>query len=485
MKNGPFSILACWLLGGWAIALLWGTYGCASIGAPTGGPKDTIPPELVRVVPENFTPNFKSKTIVFNFSEYVELNQVFEKLIINPPLDKFPQVDRKLSTVTVRIKDTLEPNTTYSWRFDGVIRDVNEGNPLGDLTYVFSTGPDFDSAAFSGRVISAETGKVDTTLLVILHRDLSDTAVKKLKPRYVTKLDGKGFFRFNYLAPGRYNVFALKDDGMKRYSDSTNPFAFHNDVIEVSDDTPPVEMLFFTVDGEVKSKEKDEAAEEAAKKREEEAAKRPIQVRPEFSSGGTHDMLQDLTLQLSKPLADFDSSLVFFGDTTFKPLGPFRIFPDSLGKTLTVSFNWKLDTWYQLIFPKESMTDSAGKALAKSDTIRFKTKGESDYGSVKIELDGLDFEKNPVLIMLEANKIYKRIPLTGRVFTDKLFKPGEYEIRLLLDDNKNGKWDTGDYNTKRQPERNLDIPQKITVRGNWENEFKIDINAATSEGEEE
>jgi hypothetical protein len=484
MNKKALQQFLVWLVGGTAMAALYGSYGCASIGSPTGGAKDTIAPTLVKALPENYTPNFKSKTITLNFDEYVELNSVFEKLIINPPLDKFPLIDRKLRTVNIRIKDTLEPNTTYSWRFDDVIRDVNEGNPLADFTYVFSTGPNFDSANFSGRVLDAETGKIDSTLIVMLHRDLSDTAVAKLKPRYVTKLDGKGFFRFTYLAPGTYNVFALKDEGMKRYTDSTMLFAFHDSTIVVSENTTPVEMLFFRAK-EPESQVAGAPADPATPKPVgEEGDKKPRNLLIRNVSG-PHDILEDLSLQLSSPAVSFDSSLVIFSDTLGKPITGYTIGPDTSGKHIVISHAWKLETWYQLIFKPGFATDSTGKTLAKEDTLRFQTKAERDYGALKMEFAGLDFEQNPLLQWMTAGKIVKTIPLTGPSYINKLFVPGDYEIRIVLDANKNGKWDTGDYWTKRQPERTLAITKRINIRGNWENEFTIDVNAKEDPDTEE
>jgi hypothetical protein len=473
--------LCYWLLAGYAIAALAGSYGCANIGAPTGGPRDSTAPVLLKMSPENFTPNFKYKTITLNFDEYVDLNNVFENLIINPPLSKFPQIDRKLRTITIKIKDTLEANTTYSWRFNDVIKDVNEGNPLGEFTYVFATGPKFDSASFAGRVISAETGKIDSTLIVLLHNNLSDTAVQKNQPRYVTKLDGKGFFRFTYLAPGAYNIYALKDDGMKRYSDTTSPFAFYNMPIEVSDSTEPVELLFFRAAEEEREAAKPTSATTIKKKpaEEEQEEKKPkrLTVRPVLGIAGAHDVLENLKLDFSSPLESIDSARIFFTDTSMKSVGAYTLSRDTTPNLLILKHAWKMDSWYQLIFTEGAATDSTGLTFTKSDTLQFKTKGEKDYGSVKLNLTGLDFTKQPVLQWLESGKVVKRIPLTGNTYFEKLFKPGDYEISILLDANQNGVWDTGNYRLRQQPERVLNIPQKISVRGNWENEFNIDINA--------
>ena len=481
MKPNSLFVLLYWILGSAGIAGLLGSYGCASIGSPMGGAKDTISPTLIKASPANFTPNFKNRTIELVFDEYVELNSVFEKLVINPAMEKFPLIDRKLRTVTIKIKDTLEANSTYSLRFDDAIRDVNEGNPLGNFTYVFSTGDKFDSASFSGRVLDAETGKVDSTLIVVLHNNLADSAIEKLKPRYITKMDGKGFFHFNYLAPGKYNVFALKDEGVKKYNDSSLAFAFHNSVIDIKDSTAPVEMLFFKAKiREDKRTERVAEPENTVKKPtsdEEEEEGKKLNYRTDFGNSGSLDIFDTLRIKFQKPIRTFDSSKILFSDTLYKPFVGYSLKLDTTAKELSLHYKWKLDTWYQLVFLKGFAADSSGISNLKNDTIRFKTKEEADYGSIKLEFAGLDFTQNPVLVMLENSKIVKSFPLKGKIFTDKLFKPAEYEIRILLDRNKNGVWDTGDYWKKLQPERVLAIEKKINVKANWDNEFLSDINA--------
>src|SRR5690349_19334628 len=143
--------------------------GCANIIAPTGGPKDTLPPVLVSVNPKDSALNFTGKRVTFTFNEYVQLANQTENLVFSPTPTVTPQIDAKLRTITVRIKDTLDPNTTYTIQFGNAISDINEGNVLRNFTYVFSTGNRLDSNTFRGKVLMAETGKVDSTLIVMLH----------------------------------------------------------------------------------------------------------------------------------------------------------------------------------------------------------------------------------------------------------------------------------------------------------------------------
>ena len=136
-----------------------------------------------------------------------------------------PQISSNLRVVTIKLKDTLQPNSTYYIQFGNAIRDVNEGNVAKDFSYVFSTGDHIDSMTLSGRVLMAETGKADSTLLVLLPR--FDGAVQTRKPDYATRVKSDGSFSFSYLPDANVKVYALKDgDGSKTYNSSTEIFAF-------------------------------------------------------------------------------------------------------------------------------------------------------------------------------------------------------------------------------------------------------------------
>src|SRR6266487_781689 len=157
--------------------------GCAQIVAPTGGLRDSIPPVLVTANPKQGTINFTGNRITLSFNEYVIIDQLRENLLVSPTPKKDPNIDYKLKTVTIKLRDTLEPNTTYTINLGNAIRDLNENNPIKNFTYVFSTGKVIDSLEFSGNVQLAETGKTDSTLLVLLYKNLEDSAVIKEKPR--------------------------------------------------------------------------------------------------------------------------------------------------------------------------------------------------------------------------------------------------------------------------------------------------------------
>ena len=148
---------------------------------------------------------------------------------------------------------------------------------------------------------------------------------------------------------------------------------------------------------------------------------------------------------------------------------------DTTLKKVTVTNKWLPDSSYRLIVSKDVGSDSTGLVLAKSDTIRFRTKSETDYGSLKINFTNFDKSKNPVLQFVRNSEVVKSYALTIPTWSAALFEPGEYELRILYDDNQNTLWDAGNYAKKLQPEKVYSISQKLNIRANWENERDIQL----------
>ncbi|MES2774111.1 MAG: Ig-like domain-containing domain [Bacteroidota bacterium] len=440
---------------------------CANIIPPTGGPRDSFPPVLVKAMPEEATRNFNGKTITLQFDEYVEVQNAFENVLVSPAQEKFPQVDYKLRTVTIKLKDTLEPNTTYSFQFGDAIKDINEGNVLKDFSYVFSTGNTIDSLHLEGTVQVAETGKTDSTLLVVLYNKFYDSAVAKEKPRFITRLDGKGRFKFNFLPPGTYNLFAFKDEGFKKYNSNKTMFAFADAPVNIGAENKPVDLLAF-----VGEKEEPKAARATAANTKETKDDKRLKFQLNLQNG-SQDLLEDLVVSFGKPLSNFDSSKIILTDTLYNQIKGYRLVLDTSKKTLSLQYPWQKDQYFKLQVLKDAATDTSGNIIARGDTIKFKTRPEDSYGSIMVRFTGLDMKRNPVLQWLQGDDVFKSYPLTGPEWRARLFEPNSYGMRILYDDNKNGIWDTGDYWKKKQPEKVIAIDQKFNVRANWDNEFTV------------
>jgi len=444
--------------------------GCANIIPPTGGPRDSLPPMLVKVTPPDSSKEFNSKKIVFTFDEFIDQPQdITKNLVISPNYTIPPTIEPKLRTLTVTLKDTLEPNTTYYINFGDAIKDINEGNVLHNFSYIFTTGNTIDTLQLGGKVILAETGGIDTTLTVMLHRSAEDSAVSNENPRYITKLDGKGNFQFRYLPAGTYYIYAVKEP-RGRYSDR-DLFAFADSAVQIRPGTPPVTLYAY-----IENKQQPAPTFSFSGNR---TGTKPEDRRLKFTttlSAGTQDLLSDLTLNFDQKLKTLDTTkLQLSTDSSFIPAtGSWQM--DSLQKKLTLKTNWKENTLYNLILDKEFAEDSLGRKLLKTDTLHFTTKKQSDYGSIKIIFNNLDLSQNPVLQFSQNNQVIKTFAMTSNEMYQALFNPGEYEISILFDKNKNGKWDPGQfYGGRRQPELVRPLNKKIMIRPNWDNEYEITL----------
>ena len=438
---------------------------CAQIGAPTGGLKDTIAPVVVKTSPQNNALNFDGKTITVTFDEYVELQNTGENVMISPLPKKQPFINYNLKTVTVKLKDTLLPNTTYTIDFGNAIKDVHEGNVLKNLRFSFSTGDHLDTLKLKGKILLAETNKPDSTIFAYLYRNLSDTAIQKLRPDYIARTNGKGEFEFVNLPNVAFRVYALKDgDGSKTYNSKSEYFAFTQDMVHPSTtDSLALQLNAFAVE---------KPTEETR------SQKPPPDKKLRLSTsitGGKQDLLEPLTISFNNPLKPFDSSVIKLTDTAFRKITGYTIKVDSTRSQFRFTYNWKPESQYILVVPKEGIEDSSGLTRNNADTIRFETKREYDYGRVTLRFSNLDLSRSPVIQFTEGDNVKYSFPLSSIEWTNKRFPPGEFGIRILYDENQNGVWDTGNYEKKRQPEKVIALDLKLQVRADWDNEREIKL----------
>lgn len=449
--------------------------GCANIIPPEGGLKDSLPPVLLKVVPRDSSVKFGGGRINFTFDEYIDLDNFTQNAIISPVPKVMPNASRKLNTLSVRLRDSLEPNTTYSINFGKSIKDVNEGNVMKDFTYVFSTGPYIDSLTLSGNVLLAETGKIDTTLIVILHKKSEDSAVIKERPRYMTTLNNKGNFTFHNLPPGTFYVYALKDDSRTyRYQNAKQLFAFADSPVIVRESTPQVILYAYA---SIKDGATGAATTATTSGQKGTSADKRLKFQTNLKNGKSQDLLQSFNFLFERPLRRFDSSKVSFTtDSTYEPVTDYSWSIDSTKKKLALNYSWQENTLYHFIIQKDFATDTLGHELLKADTISFRTMKTAEYGKLGIRFRNLDLSQNPVLQFVQAGEVVSSIPITGNTLSEDIFLPGEYDLRLLNDVNRNGVWDPGIFFGKhKQPEIAKPIDRKLTIKANWDNEFEIKL----------
>lgn len=440
--------------------------GCANIIPPSGGPRDTLPPRLLTVTPHDSTLNFNSNRIVFTFDEYVDLQEVQNNLLFTPTFEMNPEVSVRSKTVTVRFRDSLLPNTTYLLNFGNAIRDINESNPLRNFMYTFSTGSSLDTVTLSGKVILAENGKADSTLIVMLHRNLTDSAVIKERPVYVARVDAAGNYRFRNLPRDTFALYALGDAGtIRRYQNKTQYFAFANEPV-VTGTTRGLTLYAY----KEQQTPGTAPASTPAPNRNSANAERRLRYTP---GSGNVDLGSAFTLTFQTPLRRYDSAQMHLStDSSFTRV-PFATVLDSTRTKLAIQSQWLEGTQYNLILEQNFAEDTAGRKLLKSDTLKFSTKRLTDYGTLRLRIRNIDTARKPVVLFVQNGQTVFSAPISTGVFISRQFNPGDYELRILYDENGNGQWDPGQFfGAKRQPEIVVPVTQNISVKAAWDNEFE-------------
>lgn len=184
---------------------------CAQPVAPTGGPRDTDPPVIIRSEPENGSVNFDATEIRIWFDEFIQVRGLSQQFLSSPPFKKVPETRVRGKSLIIRFDEELRINTTYTLFFGDAISDFTEGNPLSNFRYVFSTGPVLDSMLLSGKVLNAYDLKPEKEVFVMLYDIYEDSIPYQERPYYISRTNDKGEFNFTNLRDMPYKIFALRD----------------------------------------------------------------------------------------------------------------------------------------------------------------------------------------------------------------------------------------------------------------------------------
>lgn len=204
--------------------------GCARMGHPDGGWFDDDPPVVIGSHPADQSTNVSAKKISIYFNEYIKLEDAANKVIVSPPQLEMPEIKAAGKRIVVELQDSLKENTTYTIDFSDAISDNNEGNPLGNYTYSFSTGDQIDTMEVSGYVLDASNLEPVKGILVGLYDDLADSAFKTKPMLRVSRTDSRGHFVVKGVAPGTYRAYALKDaDGNFSFNQKSEMIGFNHE----------------------------------------------------------------------------------------------------------------------------------------------------------------------------------------------------------------------------------------------------------------
>lgn len=512
---------------------------CAKRGSITGGLKDTIAPVLKSSYPKNFNTNFKGNEIKLTFDEYIKLKDLKKQLIISPPMKNEPLI---LPTsvgkfITIKINDTLQPNTTYSFNFGQSIEDNNEGNPLNQFKYVFSTGASIDSLAISGTVKDAYTKDVESFVSVMLYEvndKFKDSVVYKEFPRYITNtLDSLKTFKLENLKAGKYLLVAMKDYGSNnKFNANKDKIAFKKQFITIPNDTvfelklfkevlpfkaqKPIQVtgnrLLFPYEGKtngIKLTLKNKGTElpiivtKSPKKDSLQIWFKPIKpdslnlavskgkynknytfkikeqkkdtLRISAMQSGLLNYREQFTLESATPLTKFDNSKIKIINKDSVAVA-FTTKYDEFNQKLSFDFKKEHSQNYTFKILPGALTDYLEKT---NDTLiyRLSTKPIEEYGNLKVNLQNVSHFPVMVELTNQTGEVVATEYSEGNTKIEFNFiEPSLYSLRAIYDDNKNKEWDSGSYLEKRQAEEVIYLSKEIDVRANWDIDQVFDLS---------
>ena len=218
---------------------------CASIGNPDGGLFDVTPPKVVSSSPGYRSTQNERKKISILFDEFIKLENANEKVIVSPPQIEPANIRADGKKVKITLYDSLLANTTYTIDFSDAIQDNNEGNPMGNYTFSFSTGEEIDTMEIAGTVLNAQDLEPIKGILVGLYpadSTFNDTLLTNTPFLRVSRTNGSGRFSIKGVKNGSYRAFALKDaDGDFLFNQKSEMIAFDT-TIHTTSCKPDVRM---------------------------------------------------------------------------------------------------------------------------------------------------------------------------------------------------------------------------------------------------
>lgn len=511
---------------------------CAKRGTITGGAKDTLAPVLKVSIPKNYSTNFNNNEIKLKFDEYVKLKDVNKQLVVSPPMNSQPDISPMGSSkeITIKIKDTLLPNTTYSFNFGQSIQDNNEGNPYPQFKYVFSTGSQIDSLAVEGSITDALQKKADNFVSVMLYEvneKYNDSVIFKQKPRYITNtLESGSNFKIENVKAGNYVLIAVKDlNANFRYDPQSDKIGFHKEVISVpSSDKYELKLFkqkpaFKTFPPTQVSGNKAVLGYEGKQKDLKVSLKSGNVIVPSVltkvekkdslqiwfpkmkvdslylsatkgnyskeyyfkikdkkndtlgfsaSHNGLIHFREMFSLTASTPVKNIDESKIVFKNKDSLAV-PFKVEYDDFNQKLNFIFKKEPSEKYVIHIAPSAFTDLFETKNGKLD-YKLETKSLAEYGNLTVRLENV--EQFPLIVELTNEKG----DIQASAYTEKdsvinfeSLVPAKFQMRVIYDDNKNAEWDSGDFIEKRQAEEVIYFPKELDVRANWDVDQPFDL----------
>jgi methionine-rich copper-binding protein CopC len=507
-------------------------YGCAQTTPLTGGPKDKYAPGIdsAKTSPYNGQVNFADDQIRMKFNEYIRLNKASENIIIIPQLKGTPTIEAKNKKLTITFNEKLQENTTYNITFNSAIQDITEKND-SVFQFVFSTGSFIDSLQVTGSIKNAFTNNaIDKMLIGLYPKDLEanfDSIPFKFKPTYLAQSDKNGKFELNYLKKGVYYLFAIKDLNKNLLYDLGESFAFvetkefnltageipsfNMNAFQEGSDELFLEDLNFTYPGKIEvllSQETDSfdvsanlpLIQEETGRRDSlifwlnqppvpkmrfyvNLAEKLDTLKPIFSNrpdkaedvkiNQTNNVVkgkllpaENLRLEFSEPIKSVSKNEVHFFDIDSNEVAIDSFKIDVRG----VEFPTFNTLAHRIVIDSAAVSSVFGRENDNAITLTFENEEEDYYGDLIVTMDTLFTESVIVHLLDSKGLIVDFMPHSNKMIFEKLL-PGNYQLRLIFDVNKNGEWTTGSFSDGIQPERVIYNSETIKIKSKWEKEI--------------
>jgi uncharacterized protein (DUF2141 family) len=522
------------------VLVIFTVFSCARRGRPEGGPKDFDKPIMVKADPDFKSLRFEEDQIKIYFDEYVKLKDVNSQLIISPPLKNVPVISPLGSPskkITIKLNDTLQENTTYTFNFAQSIIDNTEGNILDNFKYIFSTGDFIDSLKVKGKIKDAfdlEMLENPTIMLYPVNENYTDSVIYNEKPTYVGSTIDSLNWEITNIKAGTYRLIAL-NDARKNYlfNPKEDRIGFYPELITIPGDsifdlTLFKEVLPFKLVSRPKDVSKghviigfegdsrdvdirvlspvtkdfksfyskdrktdtlnywfnnfelDSMMLEVRKDELIDTLKVNLNeeeidsLRLELSSYGMLHLRDTLKLGSTVPMMKVDTSKFHFMDKDSVKVS-LRLELSENKDRIDFHFDKEPMQSYKLFIEPGAIEDILG---IQNDTIKatIKTGKISDYSSIFLTLRNI--ERFPVIIELINDKgdiVAKKFATEPKEFEFKNLRPSRFMIRIIYDDNGNRKWDTGNFLLNIQAEEVYYVKTVLEAKANWEVEESITL----------
>ncbi len=501
----------------------------------TGGPDDEFAPavDTIKSFPLNGELNYGGDLIHLKFDEYIVLVKPTENILITPRPAINPTIESHNKTLEIIFNEPLLENTTYTINFNGAVADLTEKND-SVFQYVFSTGNYIDSLSLKGKVTDGFTNNPSSDMLVALYPFSNeiqfDSVPYKLKPTYICQTDKSGNFQLNYLKYGVYYLFAIADKNKNLLLDEGEAFAFlpsrtilvnakntHADLKSFLPESSvcKIEEISFTSPGKLSLTLSNEPVdfsiytscdllpEQTGKKdslvywlAEPPVPKmkfictleglsdtlKPLYKNIDISNqlkctdnltGGKLMPMQLFSLTFSQPLKtdliDTSGIRIFDEDSSFIPY-TFKIV-----NLKTIEFEFDMKGKYSLELDSAAVKSIYGNPNYQKQVFNIDRHDVSFYGSLVINTD-FNSEHNLLVYLLnQKSEIVDTVEFSKQMIFEQL-PPGDYQIMLVVDENKDGKWTTGSILYSRVPEKVVYFNELINVKSKWEREVDWILN---------